>query len=60
MGCSVSKQEEGMLKFEYCWLHIETGNTGNRDIYCVNYLDFLYKLNEFNKQGGSKWKYWIK
>ena len=60
MGCSVSKQEEVMMRFSYCWMNLETYDSGEKTDFFVNYLDFLNKISEFNRKGGIKWKYWAK
>jgi hypothetical protein len=43
-------------QFDYCWLHLPSGISGERRIWMRNRKDFLEALIYWNKD--KNWKYW--
>ena len=60
MGCSVSTEINSLKRFKYLILNILSNEITEMECEAVNYLDFLNNINNWNRFGGTKWKYWAK
>lgn len=47
-----------MFEFKYHWLHIPTKKTGINTQTYVSKLEFLTKLDEYNRVMSGIWQYW--
>ncbi len=48
----------GKKSFTYHWKHLATGIEETREIYEYSRMNFLEKLNKWNRIGNGRWLYY--